>query len=148
MKFHRTRRMRRALGAFAFCVIAGLATLASAQQPQVKPEIKPAIEPAKQEKAPEKAKDAPLELTPPAPAGDPHEEMERLFGEIELKMRRVNRLLEEAAAGKPGDAAKELDTTIKTIDELLNVSTEQSRSVIQDIDKILELASHPHAGGT
>lgn len=152
MKFHRTDRTRRAHAVLACFLLAALTGAARAQEPAKSQETPgaPKIEPI--QPLPGAGKDAPKDdpvvLTPPAPPGDPHEEMERLFGEIELKMQRVNRLLQEAAAGKGAQASKEIDETIRTIDELLRESTEKSRSVVQDIDKLLELASHPHAGGT
>jgi hypothetical protein len=93
----------------------------------------------------------PVHIAPPAGAeGDPHQEMERLMGEVERKMHKVNRLLEEASSGRPRAAAAqgELKETIDAIDKLLRQSEEASRSAVSDIDRILELSTHPHPGGT
>lgn len=110
----------------------------------------PARSAAAQDK-PKEAAPEPIRIAPPAGAqGDPHQEMERLMGEVERKMRKVNRLLEEASSGRPRGAAAqgELKDTIDAIDQLLRASAESSRSAVTDIDRILELATHPHSGGT
>lgn len=121
-------------------VLAALfAPLAFAQE---RPKVAPAPD--------ETSKPQPVEITPPHGAeGDPHEEMERLMGEVERKMHRVNRLLQEASAGKrPAGAREELGATIRAIDELLKETEASSRSAVSDIDRILELSTHPHPGGT
>lgn len=102
---------------------------------------------------PKEAAPEPIRITPPhagGEAGDPHQEMERLMGEVERKMRRVNHLLEEASSGRPrAESAKgELKETLDAIDKLLRASEESSRAAVSDIDRILELANHPHSGGT
>jgi len=95
---------------------------------------------------------APVRITPPAAEDDPHAEMERLFGEVEQKLLKVNRLLEDAAAGgKRGAAAGQgMKEAVESIDKLLASSRESSQAAIAGIDKILELAAgHEHsAGGT
>lgn len=102
---------------------------------------------------PKEAAPEPIRITPPhaeGEEGDPHKEMERLMGEVERKMRRVNHLLEEASSGRPRAerARGELKETIDAIDELLRASEESSRAAVSGIDRILELADHPHSGGT
>ena len=107
--------------------------------------------------AQEKPKDAkpapePVEIRPADEGGaeDAHAEMERLFGEIERKMTKVNQLLERASAGSRGssEARTGIQEAVDTIDKLLRQSQRESQSTVQAIDKILELSTHPHPGGT
>jgi len=88
----------------------------------------------------------PIEVGAPHAEGDSHAEMERLFGEVERKLLKVNRLLEEASAGKrpAGAAAGEIKSAVRSIDELLKDSEQSGRESIAAIDRILELASEPH----
>lgn len=82
---------------------------------------------------------------------DPHVEMARIFGEIEKDLREIDRLLSDASAGgAPAEgAAEKAAQAISGIDELLAKSEERSQAVLQGIDKLFELADHPHQpGGT
>lgn len=94
----------------------------------------------------------PIEVGPQAGSEEDaaHAEIERLFGEVERRMRKVNRLLEDASAGgrRSTEARQEVDGAIRAIDELLRETQASSRAAVEGIDKILELADHPHSGGT
>jgi len=79
--------------------------------------------------------------------GDPHEQIRKLIGEVETRLRQIDKLLAEAgsaqrpAAGAPVGAA-----------ELVRRSQDEGKQVVDAIDKILELANSPHhrpgSGGT
>ena len=80
---------------------------------------------------------------PTAQAEDPHVAMRKLLGEIELRMRATDRLLSDAAAGgsRKADAAQ--------VGSLLGRGHESAARIVEDIDRLLELAHHPHPpGGT
>jgi hypothetical protein len=128
----------RTWSALALAALIAAPALAQSEQPKPAQDDKPSPQP--------------IRLEPPGMGDDAHEEIERLFGEVERKMLRVNRLLEEASAGKARakgtGASGELQETIETLEKLLHQTTESSRSAIEDIDKILELANHEHSGGT
>ena len=72
-------------------------------------------------------------------AEDPHEQMRKLIGEVETRLRQIDKLLLDAgsaqrpAAGSPPSAA-----------ELVKRSQEEGRQVVEAIDKILEIANTPH----
>lgn len=88
----------------------------------------------------------PVELGAPHAEEDSHAEMERLFGEVERKLIKVNRMLEEASVGgrRTQAAAGELKSAVKSIDELLKQSEQSGRESVAAIDRILELANEPH----
>ena len=75
-------------------------------------------------------------------ADDPHEQIRKLIGEVETRLRQIDKLLAEAgsaqrpAAGKAAGAA-----------ELVQRSQDEGRQVVEAIDRILELADHPHPPG-
>jgi hypothetical protein len=74
-----------------------------------------------------------------------HKEMNRLFKEIELQQKQIDRLLLDAgttrAPSPPNAAAR--------VGEFVTKARDGSRLVTRDIDRILELAaSHTHEGGT
>jgi len=82
---------------------------------------------------------------------DPHVEMAKLFGKIELDLREIDKLLTDASAG--GSPTSEAETraakAIAGIDELLKNSEQRSRDVVSGIDRLFELANHAHQpGGT
>ena len=82
---------------------------------------------------------------------DPHVEMAKLFGKIELDLRQIDKLLNDASAGGAStkEAEERAQQAIAGIDELLKSSEERSRAVVDGIDKLFELANHAHApGGT
>jgi hypothetical protein len=85
-------------------------------------------------------------------AADEHAEMERLIGKVELRLREIDRLLDDASAGDAASLAKiasgEAKAGLAAIDELLKQSHAGARQVVTDIDRILELSSHTHPGGT
>lgn len=73
---------------------------------------------------------------PHAQGPNPEQEMQRVFAEVESALREIDLLLSDAAAG---------DTSLSEVpdsglDKLLEISQSRSKSVIQGIDKILELA--------
>ena len=85
-------------------------------------------------------------------ARDEHAEMERLIGVVELRLREIDRLLDDASAGDASSLAKiasgEAKSGLAAIDELLKASRSSAQQVVTDIDRILELANHTHPGGT
>ncbi len=119
---------------------------------------------------PKPKQDAPIPL--PAVGGDssdPHVEMKKLFGKIERDLRQIDQLLADASAGpgaragaatskdaasgaardaaagaaKDADAAKAKSVSaVEGIDKLLASSEERGKSVLESIDRILELAQH------
>jgi hypothetical protein len=102
-----------------FC--AALALVAPAQEPTVPPpQPRPQIGPEPQ--------------GPPQASGE-EDEMLRLFGQVERRMREIDRLLYDASAGRAPGKIEE-----SGIDKLLKRGRESSQQVLEDIDKILELA--------
>jgi hypothetical protein len=93
-----------------------------------------------------------LVLASPAPAQEAatheemHEQMIGLFGTVELRLRQIDKLLYDAAAGE----ARLASAPENPISSLLKTGAARSREVIEGIDKILELArNHQHpSGGT
>jgi hypothetical protein len=89
-------------------------------------------------------------------ARDEHAEMERLIGAVELRLREIDRLLDDASAGhatsdvlgRVAGASREAKSGLAAIDELLKASRSSAQQVVTDIDRILELANHTHPGGT
>lgn len=83
---------------------------------------------------------------PTAAHEDPHEQIRTLLAKVEQRMREIDRLLADAAAG---GAAKQRQADATGIGTLLQVSGERAQQTVEDIDRILELANHPHPpGGT
>lgn len=77
---------------------------------------------------------------------DVHEEMDRLVQDVERRLREVDGLLFEAASGNR-DAWNSAGPA--GLDDLLRASRDRARRSVEDIDRILELAHHPHPpGGT
>ena len=102
-------------------VLAALAYASPAQEPTVPPpQPRPQIGPE-----------------PPGPpqASPEEDEMLRLFGQVERRMREIDRLLYDASAGRAPGKIEE-----SGIDKLLKRGRESSQQVLNDIDKILELA--------
>jgi hypothetical protein len=87
----------------------------------------------------------PVKVSSAADARDDHEAMERLIGQVELRLRQIDRWLGDAGAGDTSALAK---AGPSGIDELLKRSKDDARQVVTDIDRILELADHVHSGGT
>jgi hypothetical protein len=86
--------------------------------------------------------DAPrVDLARPPGAEDPHEEMVRLFGRVERMQREIDEMLGRAREPARAGSSK--------LAVLLKDSESRSHEVVEDIDRILELASHTHpSGGT
>lgn len=73
------------------------------------------------------------------------DELKELFGKVERHLREIDRMLSDAGAG---DVSKLKGVPKGGIEELLRTSHERQRQVIDDIDKILELASQiPQSSG-
>ena len=101
--------------------LAALALASPAQEPTVPPpQPRPQIGPEPQ---------GPPQATPE------EDEMLRLFGQVERRMREIDRLLYDASAGRAPGKIEE-----SGIDKLLKRGRESSQQVLDDIDKILELA--------
>lgn len=82
---------------------------------------------------------------------DPHVQMAKVFGQIERDLREIDRMLSDASAGgaAAAQAEKKAADAIAGIDELLANSERRSHAVLEGIDRLFELADHPHkAGGT
>jgi hypothetical protein len=78
----------------------------------------------------------------PQNADDPHQQMRKLISEVEQRLRQIDKLLTDAgAAQRPAS-----NPTARTA-ELVKRSQDEGRQVIEAIDKILELADHPHPAG-
>jgi hypothetical protein len=78
-------------------------------------------------------------------ANDDHAEMETLIGKVEVRLREIDRLLSDAGAGDTSSLEK---VGPSGLSELLAKSRDNTQGVVNDIDRILELADHTHAGGT
>ena len=80
---------------------------------------------------------------------DPHVEMKRIFGRVETQLREIDRLLSDASAGGAGTraASDAVGKAVKGISDLIKGSQENGHSVVAGIDRILELANHPHPPG-
>lgn len=90
-------------------------------------------------------------LDPQSGEEDPHEEIKRMFGKVENHLREIDRLLSDASAGEARSAAAgtEIEKAVSGIDKLLDSTKEKSQAAVEGIDRILELANHPHKpGGT
>ena len=73
----------------------------------------------------------------PKPHDSAQAEMRQLFGKVERRLREIDRLLGDAGAG---DAAALAGAKKAGIDELLKNTQARQREVLDDIDRILELA--------
>ncbi|MEY4775362.1 MAG: hypothetical protein RIT40_2397 [Planctomycetota bacterium] len=69
--------------------------------------------------------------------GDGQEEMIQLFGKVERRLKEIDALLNNAAAG---DTKQLRDAGLSSMDQLLKRTAQSSREVQQDIDRLLELA--------
>jgi len=77
---------------------------------------------------------------------DPHAEIKRLMVCVERRLSEIDKLLSDAGAGSRGRDADHA-VTVNGAGELVRRSQDASRSVVRDIDRILELADHPHPPG-
>lgn len=93
-----------------------------------------------------------IDQAPHADGDDPHVEMQELFGKIEVRLREIDKLLADASAGgasATSAAATASGKAAREISALIKGSREGSEAVVAGIDRILELANHPHQpGGT
>ncbi len=103
-------------------------------KPTVKPEPKPESKPEG---------DHPIIHVPLPPAmEDARQQMTKLFGEVETRLRQIDKLLSEAGAGQRGaqEAQKPLGEAATGIGALVQRTQEEGKAVVEAIDKILELA--------
>jgi hypothetical protein len=77
-------------------------------------------------------------------AADDHAEMEKLIGQVEVRLREIDRLLSDAGANDTSALSKVGPSGLA---ELLLKSRDNTQGVVHDIDRILELADHVHPGG-
>jgi hypothetical protein len=75
-------------------------------------------------------------------ADDLHQQMLELIGQVERRLRRIDKLLTEASAVQRDASSPHARTA-----EFVERSQDEGRQVIEGIDKILELADHPHPAG-
>ncbi len=78
------------------------------------------------------------------PSAD-HQQMEQLIREVETHLRQIDTLLGDAGAGDKAALAKVGPSGLAG---LLKHSQDDVREVVDDIDRILELADHVHPPGT
>lgn len=88
---------------------------------------------------------APVKVAPAQSPEEEHASMERLIGAVETHLREIDRLLDDAGAADRKALAK---VGAGGIGEILKRSRDGGRQVIDDIDRILELADHVHPPGT
>ena len=82
-----------------------------------------------------------LAQEPSSPPGeDVHKQMHDLIARIELGLKHVDQLLWSADA-LPSEAAR------SNLAARLKAARDSSQSVLNDIDKLLEIRHHPHPGG-
>ena len=82
---------------------------------------------------------------PPLPehsnaAGDARDEMIELFHKVERRLAEIDALLYDASTGQPSPGPGLATVAESGIGELLERSQSQSQEVLQDIDRILEIA--------
>jgi len=104
------------------------------EPPAPKPEAKPEIKPEGEHPV--------IHLPTSQDPNDLHQQMLKLFGEVETRLRQIDKLLSEAAAGERGvqDAQKPLDEAAAGIGALVKRTQDEGKAVVEAIDKILELA--------
>jgi hypothetical protein len=86
----------------------------------------------------------------PTPSGveEVHQEMRRVFRSVERELREVDQLLAKAGDRPTGPDEKNGGGAAANAAKLLSASEDKSKSVISGIDRILELAKHPHPPGS
>jgi hypothetical protein len=87
----------------------------------------------------------PVKIAPVQSPEADHASMERLIGAVEAHLREIDRLLDDAGAADRKALAKVGEGGLG---ELLKRSQDGGRQVVDDIDRILELADHVHPPGT
>src|SRR5690242_7820760 len=116
---------------FALILAAPGALAQDPAKPAPKPEVKPEGEP-------------PI-IHVPLPAGmeDARQKMIKLFGEVETRLRQIDKLLSEAAAGERGvqDTQKQVGEAAAGIGALVKRTQDEGKAVVEAIDKILDLAA-------
>jgi hypothetical protein len=83
----------------------------------------------------------------PGAQDDLQQQILKLFGEVETRLREIDKLLSEAAAGERGvrDAQKPLEKSAAGIGALVQRTQTEGKAVVEAIDKILELAAQQQA---
>ena len=70
-----------------------------------------------------------------------HEQMLKLIGQVELRLRQIDKLLSDAGAAQRPAASPGTRTGA-----LVQRSQDEVKQVVESIDRILELADHAHRG--
>jgi hypothetical protein len=109
-------------------------------KPEPKQESKP--EKSKSETEQPEAEKPVIKVPLPGAQDDLQRQIIKLFGEVETRLREIDKLLGEAAAGERGvsDAQKPLEKSAAGIGALVQRTQAEGKAVVEAIDKILELA--------
>ena len=127
------RALARLAGLAPLCALAAAMPL---QDPAVPPPSGPDPKPKPEQEAPPKVEEDKPDILDSIGQGEPSEdELVALFARVETRLRDIDRMLYDASAGRPIEDAKE-----SGIGELIQLAQSQSNSVLEDIDRILEIA--------
>ncbi len=74
---------------------------------------------------------------------DVHARMKELMGKVELRLKSIDELLNEASAQGKGNAS---GTASAEVERVLVTTRDHARQSVEDIDEILRLSLHPHPG--
>ena len=123
-------------------ILAAAGSSARAQDPP-KPIEKPAPKPEAKPEVKTEGDQPVIHVPLPAGMEDARQQMIKLFGEVETRLRQIDKLLSEAAAGERGaqDAQKPIGEAAAGIGALVKRTQEEGKAVVEGIDKILELAA-------
>jgi len=90
---------------------------------------------------PQKKEEHPVVVPLPQDPEVAHQQMVKLIGQVELRLRQIDKLLGDASAAQRPAA----DPSTRTA-ELFRRSQDEVQQVVESIDRILELADHAHRG--
>ncbi len=118
-------------------------------KPAIKPEAKPEQKPEQKPEVKPEGDHSVMHVPLPAGMEDARQKMIKLFGEVETRLRQIDKLLSEAAAGERGvqDAQKPLEKSAAGIGALVQRTQEEGKAVVEAIDKILDLAQQQQQEG-